>query len=219
MTLPAIEFETSSNPVYSVIWLHGLGADGNDFVPVAKALNLPDMRFVFPHAPVRPVTLNGGYAMRAWYDIYALDLKSGEDREGILESRAQIAELVEREKERGIDAHRIFLAGFSQGGAIALYSGLLHPEKLAGILALSTYLPLADTAAREAHPANSATPVFMAHGVMDEIIPVASGLASKNAIENLGHEVEWHRYDMAHAVCQEEIEDIAAWFMRMCDNA
>ncbi len=219
MTLPAIEFETSSNPVYSVIWLHGLGADGNDFVPVAKALNLPDMRFVFPHAPVRPVTLNGGYAMRAWYDIYALDLKSGEDREGILESRMRICDLIEREKGRGIDADRIFLAGFSQGGATALYSGLLHPEKLAGILALSTYLPLADTVAREAHPANSATPVFMAHGIMDEIIPVASGLASKNALERLGHDVEWHRYDMAHAVCQEEIEDIAAWFIRICDNA
>ena len=219
MTLPTIEFETSINPVHSVIWLHGLGADGNDFVPVAKALNLPDMRFIFPHAPVRPVTLNGGYAMRAWYDIYALDLKSGEDREGILESRMQIAELVEREKERGIDAHRIFLAGFSQGGAIALFSGLLHPEKLAGILALSTYLPLADTVAREAHPANSATPVFMAHGVLDDIIPAASGLASKNALEHLGHDVEWHRYDMAHSVCQEEIEDIAAWFNRMCDNS
>lgn len=219
MTLPSIEFETASNPDYCVIWLHGLGADGYDFVPVAKALNLPNMRFVFPHAPVRPVTLNGGYAMRAWYDIYALDLKSGEDREGILESARQIAELVEREKGRGIDANRIFLAGFSQGGAIALFFGLLHFERLAGILALSTYLPLADTVASQAHAANSATPIFMAHGVVDDVIPVASGLSSKNAIETLGHAVEWHRYDMAHAVCQEEIEDIAAWFNRMCDNS
>lgn len=218
MTLPAIAFETSSNPRYSVIWLHGLGADGSDFVPVAKALNLPGMRFVFPHAPVRPVTLNAGYAMRAWYDIYALDLKSGEDREGILDSRKRIAELVEKEKEAGIGADRIFLAGFSQGGAIALFSGLRHPERLAGIVALSTYLPLADSTTREAHPANSATPIFMAHGVMDDIIPVSAGLASKTALEHLGHEVEWHRYDMAHAVCQEEIEDIAAWFARLCDN-
>ena len=177
------------------------------------------MRFVFPHAPVRPVTLNGGYAMRAWYDIYALDMKSGEDRAGILDAQRQIMALIEREKERGIPAESVFLAGFSQGGAAALFSGLRNVERLAGIMALSAYLPLADSTAHEALPANAATPIFMAHGVHDDIIPVAAAQHAREVLENLGHAVEWHPYDMAHSVCQEEIEDIAAWLARLCDNS
>ncbi len=204
-----IEFETSPSPQHSVIWLHGLGADGNDFVPVAEALSLPDMRFIFPHAPMRPVTLNGGYVMRAWYDIYALDLSSGEDREGIMASSDRIAKLIAREGERGIPAHHVFLAGFSQGGAVALFSGLSHAERLAGIIALSTYLPLAETI--KAHPANSKTPIFMAHGRDDEIIPFSAGIASKERLLNLGHELAWHDYEMGHSVCQQEIADISAW--------
>ena len=219
MTLPFIEFETSSSPAFSVIWLHGLGADGNDFVPVAEALSLPDMRFIFPHAPIRPVTLNGGYRMRAWYDIYAPDLKSGEDREGMLDSRQRISEFIAREKERGMASDHVFLAGFSQGGAVALYAGLRHPERLAGIMALSTYLPLAVSLREEAHPANSETPLFMAHGTMDEVIPISAGMASRDALANLGHEVKWHDYAMAHSVCQDEIGGIAAWIGKIVDRA
>ncbi|MBY0577528.1 MAG: alpha/beta hydrolase [Burkholderiales bacterium] len=210
MTLPTIEFETCAEPEFVVIWLHGLGADGSDFVPVAKALQLP-ARFVFPHAPVRPVTLNGGYRMRAWYDIYSLDMNCAEDREGIFDSQRSIAELIAREERRGVVADHVFLAGFSQGGAIALHAGLRHPSKLAGLLALSTYLPLADTVRDEAHPANSRTPVFMAHGVEDDVIPISAGLASRNALVNLGHDVAWRQYGMAHSVCQDEIEDISGW--------
>ncbi len=211
MTLPFIEFETSSNPAFSVIWLHGLGADGNDFVPVAEALSLPGMRFIFPHAPIRPVTLNGGYRMRAWYDIYSLDLKSGEDREGMLDTQQRISEFIAREKERGIASDHVLLAGFSQGGAAVLYAGLRCPERLAGIMALSAYLPLATSLRQEAHPANSETPLFMAHGTMDDVIPISAGRASRDALANLGHEVRWCDYAMAHSVCQDEIGDIAAW--------
>lgn len=219
MTLPFIEFETSSNPAFSVIWLHGLGADGNDFIPVAEALSLPDMRFIFPHAPIRPVTLNGGYRMRAWYDLYSLDLKSGEDREGMLDTQQRISEFIAREKERGMASDHVFLAGFSQGGAAALYAGLRHPERLAGIMALSAYLPLADSLREEAHSANSETPLFMAHGTMDEVIPISAGRASRDALANLGHEVEWRDYAMAHSVCQDEIGDIAAWIGKIVARA
>lgn len=206
-----IELETSGTPQFSVIWMHGLGADGSDFVPVAEMLSLADTRFIFPHAPIRPVTLNGGHAMRAWYDIVSLDFKSGEDREGILASSERIAELVGREEKRGVAPDHVFLAGFSQGGAVALFAGLRHPARLAGIIALSTYLPLAATAGTDAHPANATVPVFMAHGMEDEIIPMSAGLACKDALSNLGHDVAWHCYDMAHSVCQSEIGDISAW--------
>lgn len=212
MTLSAIEFETAPEPGFTVIWLHGLGADGNDFVPVAKALQLSvGVRFIFPHAPVQPVTLNGGYMMRAWYDIYSLDLSCGEDREGILSSQGRIAELIEREGARGVAADHVFLAGFSQGGAIALHTALRHPSRLAGILALSTYLPLAATVRDEAHPANSNTPIFMAHGEDDGVIPISAGLTSRDALASLGHDVAWHRYRMAHSVCQNETDDISVW--------
>lgn len=200
-----IEFETSANPEFSVIWLHGLGADGADFVPVAEALNLPGLRHIFPHAPMQPVTLNGGYVMRAWYDIYALDLSSGEDREGILASCEAVSKLIDRETERGLAADHVFLAGFSQGGAIALFAGLNREARLAGIVALSTYLPLASEAR------GSRTPIFMAHGREDDIIPIQAGLASKNMLLNLGQELLWRDYDMGHAVCRQEIDDISAW--------
>lgn len=206
-----IEFETSPRPQFSVIWLHGLGADCTDFVPVAEALALPDMRFVFPDAPMQPVSLNGGYVMRAWYDIYALDLSQGEDREGILASSGRISGLIAREGERGIAPDHVFLAGFSQGGAVALFSGLRHASMLAGIIALSAYLPLAESTALEAHPANSQTPIFMGHGTQDEIIPVSAGIASRNRLVGLGHDVAWHAYDMNHSVCQQEIGDISKW--------
>ncbi|HQT25861.1 MAG TPA: carboxylesterase [Burkholderiales bacterium] len=208
-----IEFETSERPAFSVIWLHGLGADGNDFVPVAEALSLPDTRFIFPHAPMMPVTLNGGYVMRAWYDIYSLDPSLGEDREGILASCEKIQGLVELEADRGVKPDHVFLAGFSQGGAIALSAGLRHSRKLAGIIALSTYLPLRESL--EPHPANSETPVFMAHGVGDGIIPVSAGISSREKLIALGHDVAWHAYAMEHAVCQQEILDISTWMKRI----
>ncbi len=204
-----IEFETSGSPEFSVIWLHGLGADGNDFVPVAEALSLPGMRFIFPHAALMPVTLNGGYVMRAWYDLYSLDLGMGEDSEGIFASCRRIQGLIDRERERGMESDHVFLAGFSQGGAIALAAGLLYAEKLAGIIALSTYLPLSQSL--EQHPANSDAPVFMGHGLNDDIIPVAAGMKSRERLVELGHDVEWHAYSMNHSVCQQEISDLSGW--------
>ena len=212
----AIEIETGAAPNAAVIWLHGLGADGNDFEPVVPELRLPprpSVRFVFPHAPVRPVTINMGMPMRAWYDI--LQLGGGkEDDAGIRASQALVGGLIEREKTRGVQAHRIVLAGFSQGGAVALQTGLRHPERLGGILALSTYLPLADTLAAERNAANRDLPVFMAHGTLDPMIPIARARASRAALEALGYAVEWQEYAMPHAVCGEEIADIAAWLVR-----
>jgi phospholipase/carboxylesterase len=209
----ALEIETAPSPDAAVLWLHGLGADGHDFEPVVPQLRLPPqlrVRFVFPHAPVRPVTLNMGMRMRAWYDI--LQLSGGrEDEAGIRESQALLEALIARERRRGVAAQRIVLAGFSQGGAVALHTGLRHGERLAGILALSTYLPLAGSLAPEHSAANLGVPLFMAHGRFDDIIPIERARQSRVALEGLGCKLEWREYAMPHAVCGEEIADIAAW--------
>ena len=219
--LDAIEIETGKNPTAAVIWMHGLGADGNDFVPVVNELELdgaPAIRFVFPHAPMRAVTINNGAVMRAWYDVSFGDLEGNSRRPdalGIHESQEQVTALVEREKSRGIASGKIVLAGFSQGGAIALQTGLRHPERLAGVMALSTYLPLADSLPLEAAPANKATPVFMAHGLFDPLLPLVMGTGSMTYLTGLGYSVEWHQYPMQHSVCAEEIGDIGAWLRRV----
>jgi phospholipase/carboxylesterase len=213
--LETIELQTAAAPDAAVIWLHGLGADGHDFEPIVPELRLPAtmrLRFVFPHAPVRPVTLNMGMPMRAWYDIYQLG-GTREDGEGIRASQAQVERLIARERARGVAAQRILLAGFSQGGAIALHTGLRHSEPLAGILALSTYLPLAGTLAAERSAANGALPVFMAHGSHDDIIPVERARQSRAHLEALGYPVAWREYPMPHAVCAPEIADIAGWLL------
>ena len=212
--LDCIELESGAHPDAAVIWLHGLGADGNDFVPIVDEMRLPDalaIRFVFPHAPVRPVTLNAGMAMRAWYDIANSDLAGRADIAGVRESQAQIEALIARERARGVAARRIVLAGFSQGGAIALYAGLRHAERLAGIVALSTYLVRAGDLATEASPANRDVPIFMAHGTMDPMVRPEWGDASRQALEAAGWRVEWHTYPMPHSVVWEEIEAIAAF--------
>ena len=211
--LDAIEIETAPDPAASVIWLHGLGADGNDFVPIVGELELPRLaiRFVFPHAPMRPVTINQGMVMRAWYDIAGADLARREDEGGVRASQALVEALIAREKARGASARRIVLAGFSQGGAIALQTGLRHPERLAGIMALSTYVPVAGSLAAEAHAANRDVPVFMAHGLYDPIVPVAAARRSHDLLQSLGYGVEWHEYPMPHSVAPQELDDIGAW--------
>ena len=210
-----LEVESASSPDAAVIWLHGLGADGYDFEPVVPELRLPPhlrVRFVFPHAPVRPVTINMGMRMRAWYDI--LQMGGGEEDEaGVRASQALVQALIEQEKGRGVDPRRIVLAGFSQGGAIVLQTGLRHPERLAGILALSTYLPLAGKLAAERSTANRGLPVFMAHGTHDPMIGIPRARESRAALETLGYPVQWKEYAMAHSVCGEEIADIAAWLL------
>ena len=215
MTQPqeAVEIETAASPDASVIWLHGLGADGHDFEPVVPELRLPPtlrLRFVFPHAPVRPVTLNMGMRMRAWYDI--LQLGGGpEDEAGVRASQGMVEALIERERSRGVAARRIVLAGFSQGGAIALHTGLRHGQRLAGILALSTYLPLAGPRQAERSEANRDVPIFMAHGEFDDIIPITRAQQSRQALAAQGYAPQWHSYPMPHSVCGEEIAAIAAW--------
>lgn len=214
MTLPCVETETAPNPRHAVIWLHGLGADGNDFAPIVPQLvdrAWPPLRFVFPHAPVRAVTVNGGMPMRAWYDIRGVALADKQDEVGIRESIAQLDELIARESGRGIATERILVAGFSQGGAIALAGGVRHAEKLAGIAALSTYLPLDAMTAAERSTANTGLPIFMGHGSFDPVVPQALGLASRDALAALGYRVAWHSYPMAHQVCAEEIADLRAW--------
>jgi phospholipase/carboxylesterase len=201
-----------------VILFHGLGADGHDFESIVAELRLPDSlatRFVFPHAPVRPVTLNGGYRMRAWYDLYGLDRGSREDEAGIRESAETAHRLIRREGQRGIAADRVVLAGFSQGGAIALFAGLRHPQRLAGILALSTYMPLGKTLASEAHPANAAIRVFMAHGTVDPVVAFGLGEQSKEALLAQGVSVDWHTYPMPHSVSPQEIADIRGWLLEV----
>jgi phospholipase/carboxylesterase len=197
-----------------VIWLHGLGADGHDFVPIVRELELPKtaaVRFVFPHAPVRPVTLNGGLPMRAWYDILSLARSGKQDVVGLRESESRIRGLIAQERENGIARGRIVLAGFSQGGAVALQTALRHPERLAGLMALSTYLPLADTLGEEASPANRDLPILMCHGAYDSVLPLELGEWSRDRLLGLDYKVEWHRYPMAHEVCLEEIERIGTW--------
>lgn len=214
MPLPTAEQETAAKPTHSVIWLHGLGADGNDFGPIVPQLvgpTSPAVRFVFPHAPVRPVTINNGMSMRAWYDIAAFDLNARQDETGMRASVAEIETLIAREHVRGVPSERIVLAGFSQGGAIALAAGLLHAEKLAGIIALSTYLPMPAALATERHPANLATPIFWGHGVADPIVAIQRGLDSRDQLLALGHPIDWHTYPMLHAVCPQEISDLRHW--------
>ncbi len=219
--LETIELTTTDNPTAAVIWMHGLGADGNDFVPIVKELDLagaPGIRFVFPHAPTRPVTINNGYVMRAWYDISFGDLEGKTrraDEKGLRESQAQIGELIAQERARGIAAAKIVLAGFSQGGAIALQTGLRHPEKLAGVMALSTYLPLADSFAAEASAANKTTPVFIAHGTHDPVVPYSMGDNSRKILEQAGYSLEWRDYPMQHSVCLEEVADIGQWLVKV----
>jgi len=212
--LSHIELATGADPRGTVIWLHGLGADGWDFVPIVKELDLPEelpLRFIFPNAPVRPVTINNGYAMRAWYDIAMADIGRLPDEAGIRQSQAQVEALLAREKSRGIPAGRIVLAGFSQGGAIALHTGLRHTESLAGILALSTYLPLGETLDRESSDANDRIPVFMAHGTQDPIVPLSLAESSRTALAARGLSPEWHTYPMPHSVCAEDVAAISQW--------
>jgi phospholipase/carboxylesterase len=219
MTLQTLEHETGDAPRFTVIVLHGLGADGHDFEPLARELDLSaagPVRFVFPHAPVRPVTLNGGMAMRAWYDILGLDFtQRGEDEPGLRASQAEVEALIAQEKARGMPASRIVLAGFSQGCAMALLTGLRHEERLAGIAGMSGYLPLALQTASERHAANADTPVFLAHGRLDPVVPFAAGMATREALRMLGHPVEWHEYAMPHSVCAEEIADLNAWLLQV----
>jgi phospholipase/carboxylesterase len=221
MTLEAIEHETGPAPRAAMIILHGLGADGNDFVPIVQELDLtgaPAIRFIFPHAPMQPVSINNGYVMRAWYDVKWGDLEGKSkqaDERGVRASQAAIESLIERETSRGIAAENIVLAGFSQGGAIALQTALRHSKKLAGVMALSTYLPLAETVAQEASQANRATPIFMAHGTQDAVIPFEMATRSRDALVQHGYKVEWHEYPMAHSVALEEISDIAEWLKKV----
>jgi len=217
MLLECVEHETGPSPAWTVLWLHGLGADGHDFAPIVPELvhrDWPALRFVFPHAPVRPVTINGGMRMRAWYDIAGMDFATRAEAAGVEESIMQVEALVAREGERGIPPSRLLLAGFSQGGAIALAAGLRRREPLAGIVALSTYLPGGAAAAAQRHPNAVAQPVFFAHGDSDPVIPVQYGQASAEILERVGFEVEWHRYPMAHQVCAQEISDLGRWLER-----
>jgi len=218
MDLDAIEIETAPGPKASVIVLHGLGADGNDFVPVARELQLAaagPVRFVFPHAPHRPVTINGGHVMPAWYDIFGLDAaERREDEAGLRASQAQVEALIAREKSRGVQAARVVLAGFSQGCAMTLMTGLRHAERLAGLVCLSGYLPIAAKTEAERHGANHDVPIFMAHGTADAVIPIARARQSRDVLLALGHPIEWHEYPMPHSVCAAEIADLGRWLLR-----
>ena len=212
--LDSIIIETQAQPDAAVIWLHGLGADGNDFVPIVDQLQLPShyaIRFIFPHAPVRPITINQGYQMSAWYDISSLSIVEQEDEAGIKESSAILKQLCEEQEADGIDSSRIIVAGFSQGGAIALHCGCRYPKPLAGIMALSTYLALPDTLSDEISDCAVETPVFMAHGLQDDVIAYEYGTQSMEQLDANNIEVQWHEYDMGHSVCLEEIHHIRQW--------
>ena len=216
--LTTVEIEPTSPVRASVIWMHGLGADANDFRPIVPEMRLPaelGIRFVFPNAPIRPVTINGGMRMRAWYDVLTMDLPHREDPDGVYDSERAITALIEREKQRGVPAERMVLAGFSQGGAMALHIGLRYPNQLAGILALSCYIPLADRLSTERHLANQHTPLLVAHGDYDAVIPMRYGQLSIEKLENLGYQPEWRDYSMGHEVCWQEIRDIADWLARV----
>jgi phospholipase/carboxylesterase len=215
--LDTIDIETAPQPKTSIVVLHGLGADGNDFVPFSRELDLDavgPVRWVFPHAPVIPVTINGGLRMRAWYDIAAGDLRQRQDEKGLRASLAMVEELIAREKERGTAASRVVLAGFSQGCAMALLTGLRHKERLGGIVGMSGYLPIAETTGKERSDANQATPIFLAHGTMDPVVPLQAGQMSRDALRALGYTVEWHEYPIQHSVCMEEVQDLNAWLLK-----
>jgi phospholipase/carboxylesterase len=216
--LETIEVETAVMPNASVIWLHGLGADGHDFEPIVPEIvrrGERAWRFVFPNAPVRPVTINGGMSMRAWYDIKGLDRKAAEDVSGFRDADAQIRRLIAREGERGVPADRIVLAGFSQGGAVSLYTSVRFPEGLAGVMGLSCYFPRESTFSAERAPGNNATPIFMAHGQGDTALPMAMGVQARNFLNAQGYTVEWHEYPMGHAVCAAEVADIREFLFRV----
>ena len=218
MSLETIEIETGPNPTASIIILHGLGADGNDFVPVADEFDLSSagpVRFVFPHGPTRPVTINGGHVMRAWYDILGTDLARREDEAGLRESQALVEELIASETARGIKASRIVLAGFSQGCAMTFMAGLRHTERLGGLLGMSGYLPLADKTAAERSAANADVPIFQAHGTGDGVIAIDRAEASRDALRALGYTVDWHAYPMQHSVCAPEIAEMNRWLVRV----
>jgi phospholipase/carboxylesterase len=220
--LEVIEAETGENPTATILILHGLGADGNDFLPVAEELQLDQVgpvRFLFPHAPVMPVTINNGYRMRAWYDITSFDAGAPQDEAGLRRSQALVEALIARERERGIAADRIVLAGFSQGCAMALLTGLRHPERLAAIVGLSGYLPIAEQTAAERSPANQDTPIFLAHGAQDEVVVLDRAEASRDALQALGYQVEWHEYLMGHSVHPLEIEALNAFLVRVLSAA
>lgn len=210
--LETVEITTDDHPQAAVIWMHGLGADGNDFVPIVRELDLSDcpaIRFVFPHAETMPVTINNGYVMRAWYDILGMDLVRREDEVGLRKSQQQIEQLIAREIERGIPAERIILAGFSQGCAMTLHTGIRVPFKLAGLMGLSGYLPLGDLAQAEHQSANLDTPIFLAHGTYDPVVAPERAETSRAKLQELGYKVQWHTYPMPHSVCPEEISDIS----------
>jgi phospholipase/carboxylesterase len=216
--LETIEIETAAKPNATVIWLHGLGADGHDFEPIVPEIvrrGERAWRFVFPNAPVRPVTINGGMTMRAWYDLKGLDRRAAEDAAGFRDTDTQIRQLIAREGERGIPMNRIVLAGFSQGGAVSLYTVPRLPEKLAGVMALSCYLPRESSFSDERAPANDATPIFMAHGQWDNVLAMSLGVMSRDFLRAQGYAVEWHEYPMAHAVCAAEIADIREFLLRV----
>jgi phospholipase/carboxylesterase len=216
--LDTVQFETGSAPRAAVIWMHGLGADGHDFAPIVPELELPPtlpVRFVFPHAPMRRVTINQGMAMRAWYDVQNDGGERREDEPGVRESQRAIEALIERENKRNVPSDRIVLAGFSQGGAMALHTGLRHPARLAGVMALSCFLPLPKLLADEASATNRDVPIFMVHGTADAMIPLGRGRASRDVLVGLGYRVEWREYPMEHSVCPEEIHDISQWLARV----
>jgi len=217
-TLDGIEVSTGPQPTASIIVLHGLGADGNDFVPFAQELDLASVgpvRWVFPHAPTMPVTINGGYVMRAWYDILGMDIVQREDEAGLRRSIGLVNALIDNERARGIAADRIVLAGFSQGCAMTLLAGLRYPERLAGLIGMSGYLPLAATLAAERHVANHDVPIFLAHGRFDPVVPFARAAASRDVLTAQGYDVEWHEYPMEHSVCGEEVADLQRWLLRV----
>jgi len=218
MTLKTVELQTRSDPTVAIIWMHGLGADGNDFVPIVKELDLagcPGIRFVFPHAPMLPVTINGGRMMPAWYDIWATEFGRDDDEKTIRDSQADIGALIEREKTRGIASDRILLAGFSQGCAMTFQTGLRYPEKLGGLLCLSGYLPLEASFEAERSAANRDIPIYYGHGRSDQVIPITRAQQSLAFLQRHGYDVEWHEYDMPHSVCMEEIDDISAFLKKV----
>lgn len=217
-TLKTLEISTSDNPTAAVIWMHGLGADGSDFVPILKELDLsgcPGIRFVFPSAPTMPVTINNGYVMPAWYDILTTELIRREDESGLRKSQLEIEALIEQQIGLGIAADKIVIAGFSQGCAMTLQTGLRYPQKLAGLMCLSGYLPLSDKIAAEHHAANQHTPIFLAHGSIDPVVIIDRAATSRDLLQELGYPVEWHEYMMLHSVCAEEVADIGNWLRRV----
>jgi phospholipase/carboxylesterase len=212
----------SKQPDAAVIWLHGLGADGSDFVPVVSELNLPEssrIRFIFPHAPVRPITINQGYSMRGWYDITSLDIANRDDESGIIESSNLLMGLCDQQVAQGIPPQHVVFAGFSQGGAIALYAGLRYANRLGGIMALSTYLPMQQRLVKEATEANRGTPIFMAHGLHDEVVALQFGVQTRNLLQQQGYPLQWHDYAMGHSVCAQEISDISSWLTQILQKA